>query len=519
MMLPDIPVSFAPLDGIYKSHNSLDLPKGGSLDMLNCRVCLGCLEKRPGYSQYGDGEPSIGGQVVGLFSSQDEEDNTHLYAAWIEGLAKYDSSTDSWTACTGPVMTGLTTRIMSWEVSQNSVVFSMGRDQVMRVPFNTVYAILNANCPPARYLTRFADRLFIAHTVETGATKPFRLRRSVAGDHTNWTGTGSGFIDITEYPYQFRNIRKLGAGLGLHTEKNINLGTRTGIAGAPIAIEPAVGGVGVIAPHTLVDLDDTQLFLGNHGFVSFNGVQVADIDRQLGEYILSVLTPTSVYNNFSIIMFDSEEYISFLCMGGATLPNEAWVWNWTRNIWYPWSVSGPTSGCTHRLDDTTTIDGLVGTIDEQNWQFDSRILAQAYPVMMTGNSDGKIYKWSTAYTSDNGTPILCRWTSKDFTGEDVMPEYSGKMITLKLLTFDYQRQGQDGDLDFEFSADGGVTWSAPQNVPMESGAGELATGQVSYQITGDRIRFRFIQESATATFKILRFTLWFENKQMQRKTP
>jgi len=173
------------------------LPNEASPDMVNCQVFEGTLRKRFGYTQFPAGAASIGGVVMGLYSTQDDESNTHLIATYPAGAAKLVAGV--WAAMTGPALTGSSLAFFQFETSQNAIVFSQGVDQVMKHDIstaNTVYAILNANCPAARYLTRFADRLFIAHTVEGGATKPFRIRRSVAADHTDWVGIGSGFVQF-----------------------------------------------------------------------------------------------------------------------------------------------------------------------------------------------------------------------------------------------------------------------------------------------------------------------------------
>ena len=123
---------------------------------------------------------------------------------------KYDFATNTWNALTGTALTGGDTQWFSFETSQNSIVFCQGVDKIQRHDISTVstaYAVLNANAPITRYLTRFANRLIAAYTIEGGVSKPFRIRRPVADDHTNWTGSGSGFTDQTEYPFQLRGIR------------------------------------------------------------------------------------------------------------------------------------------------------------------------------------------------------------------------------------------------------------------------------------------------------------------------
>jgi len=449
------------------------------------------------------------------------EDGTHIYAAWAQGIAKYNEATKAWDICTGPVLTGSNDKLFSWDTSQNSVVFSRGKDQVMRVPFNLTYAILNANCPPALYLCRFADRLFLGSTVEGGTTRGFRVRRCVANDHTDWVGVGSGFHDLTETPHQVRAMKKLGTRLAVYTIRNVHIGTRTGIPGAPVGFEPALLGVGMLSGHTLKDIDELHVFLSNHGFMQFNGSQIAAIDLQLGDAIASTFNASGIDRNFSEVMFDSHEYVTFLCTGASPQPDTAWVYHWSRQAWYPWQVDGPTCSTVHRLDFSPTIDSLIGTIDEQNWEFDSRVMQKTYPAMLTGDKDGKVYQWSAQYSSDAGRPIFTRWTSRDFTGDDLGQQslaqvsMAGQQITLKRLEFDYL-SGSPFTLNFYFSTNGGVTWDGPHPVVRPGESGGLLTGDLPYQVTGNKIRFKFEHTSATESWQIAKFTLWFERKGMIR---
>lgn len=484
-------------------------PLGASPDMVNCVVLNGVLQKRPGYAQYQSGNTAFGSAVVGLYSTQDESNNTHLYAVFLTGVKKYNSATLDWDACTGPALTGGATQLFTFETSQNSVVFSQGLDQVMRVPFTTTYAVLNANCPAARYLVRAADRLIVAYTLESAVPQPWRVRRSVQSDHTDWTGLGSGFTDLSEFPYHVRNLKKLGARLAVYTERSIWHAQRTGLAAAPLRFDIFAADAGLYAAHTLRGDDTGHYLLGNKDVFLNNGSTLTPIADPVRDTIFTTLNAAAFPSMFAELLYDTQEYILFVCTGASTAPDTAWVFNRARGIVYKWTVSGPLCSSLHRLDDTSTWDGGVGTWDEQLYEWDSRGLQAAYPAMLTGHADGKVYRWGTQYVSDAGAAIACRWTSKDFTASDLGGR-PGQMITLQRLLYEYTDTGADTDLLFSFSVNGGESWDSPLTSSIVAGTGGIKGKAVDRQVTGSRIRFRVEQSSATQSFKLNKFMPQFE---------
>lgn len=477
------------------------LPLGASPDMLNMYVYGGQLRKRPGYAQFADGNAPLGDPIVGIASVQDEENATHLFAITEDGLFKWNGS--DWDAMTGPALTGTGDRLFSWEVSQNSFVFSQGVDQVHRIPFNTTtYAILNANCPPARYMTRFADRLFLASTVESAASKPFRIRRPVAADHTNWTGVGSGFTDLSEFPYHLKGLRKLGTRLAAYTEKAVWIGTRTGDASAPVRFEPIVTESGLYAAFTLKGRKNMHMFLGTDDIYEFNGSVSMEVAGPVRDMIFGNINAASIDRCFAEVLADTQEYLVFICTGGSSSPDKVWVFNYGRRIWYPWSVNGPQCATLHRLDSTTTWDSLTGVWDDYLVEWDSAALQAAFPALLTGNNDGMVYIWGPSYFSDNGSPIRCYWSSKDLSAEDVGEEFRGKSVTLRGVTVWYKDQGTDFSVELFYSVDGGATWDGPYVTTVTGSTAGEKSFRVDRQITGDTVRFRIEQESADETLII-----------------
>jgi hypothetical protein len=511
------PMPFRPVGGMVRFEPGDSIPPEASPDMMNCAVYEGNLRRRPGYVQFPAGAPSIGGPVLGLYSTQDNTGATHLIATWAEGVVKWAGG--EWTPLTGPALTGSEQEPFVFAQSQEAIVFSQGRDPVMihdLVPSNLTYGALNASfCPPARFLERWASRLFIGHTIEGGKTLPFRIRRPIANDHTNWTGTGSGFTEVDSEPHQLRGLKKLGSQLVLYTENGIWVATQQVISAAPYTIDQKVPGVGVLCERTLVEIPGLgHGFVGNGDvFLYPGGSAVQGLAMPIRDRIFQTISPSFLRQSFGTVIEDLKEAVFFIPTAGELTADTPWAFNYNRNIWYPWKVSGVLCSALHRLDDTVTIDQLQGTIDEQVWIFDARALQAAFPAHITGHTDGKIYKWGP-YSSDNGAAIPCRWTSKDFTSSDVDPSKPVSNITLRQLDITYEDTGTSPVLRFYFSEDGGSTWDGPFPVTLQSKGGVgIQDTTLSHQTTASSIRFKFEHESIQTTFSIRNFTPVFEMRE------
>jgi hypothetical protein len=501
-------IHLRPIGGQNNHDPAEELNPAQSPDMANLTVRSGLLLKRPGYAQLPAGGSAFATEVIGVYSTQDTENNTYLYAVTHTKVYRYNSVTEVWDEITGAGLAGGSLNMVSFENSQNSVIFANGVDKIQRIDFaGGTYATLNANAPICRYITRFANRVYAGFTIEGGATKPFRVRRSVASDHTDWVGIGSGFTDLDEFPYQIRNLKKLGTRLGVYTERSLILATRTEIAAAPARFDLTICDVGNYSPFTLQGWRDEHIFMGTDDFYSWSGTQPQELSLPVRDTIFDTINPGALFRNFALVRYDTKEYISFLCTTASTTPNIAWVYNKERGIWYPWTVSTARCGCEHRLDNTQTIDELIGTIDEQDWEFDTRDLESQFPVMLTGHIDGKVYIWSNQYRTDNGAIISCRWTSKDFTARDIDPSLANKKVTLKNLVVSYQDKGASFTLQFQYSTDGGASWTPTDSVVFTStgSTSRMLDQLVTHQVTGNRVRFRILHESDSEVFALSSF--------------
>jgi hypothetical protein len=493
-----------PTAGMITQLPAKELPLGASPDMMNMCVVGGCLRKRPGYRQFRPANAPFDTSVMGLASTRDEANKVHLYA-WSEtAMYKYDRDLYDWVLCSGPPFTGGGENLFSWEVSQNSIVASQGIDPVIRTPFTTTYAILSPDCPPARYMTRGADRLLLGDTLEGGIRKPFRIRRCVAADHTDWKGVGSGFTDLAEGPYHLYNLRKIGTRIAAYTEKVVWIGVRTGNAAAPIEWQPIITESGLLAPHTVTGRRNLHVYLGTDDVYEFNGTGATGVAAAVIDELYRQINSEFEHMMFGEVLNETQEALFFIVSGHHKTPDRVWAYNWGRGAWYPWTVSGPKCSTLHRVGNTAIWDAFPIPWDTFQIEWDAVSLSSAYPALLTGHTDGRVYVWNHGHLSDDGIAIPCYWSSKELSAGDVSNELQGRQMTLRSVTVSYKSSGAEMHVDFFYRADGGL-WQGPfpKVVPAQPAGDRTFT--VDDQISGGRVQFRIAHWSATETLIINSF--------------
>jgi len=518
-----------PVGGLNTSLPAKDIQDGESPLMSNLQVMNGTLRKRPGYTQWPAGQSAAANPILGMFVALDSDGVQYFYAAAKNKLAKLNPGAGTWDTVTGASLTGGDQDVFCFAVSQNALVFSQGVDGIwLSALTSSTYAALNANAPPTRSMERFAERLICAYMIESGA-KPYRSRWCVNNDHTNWTATGSGFHENSDYPSGLRGLKRLVNTIALYYENMIELGAQTGTI-PPLQFDVVVPDCGLLAPRTLRSFRELHIFLGTDNFYTFNGSAIIPIANTIRNVVFDTINPNKPRMHFAVTNTRSQEYLAFLAANSYNVPSSVFVYNWGSGVWYPWTVgvgsvsgpaSNPISGCLYTLDSSKTIDQLIGTVDDQTWTFDDYTVLASAATMFTGHDDGIVYKWGNEYLSDNGYLITCEWHSKDFVSENLgSPNgyvgYSGPpghIVSLDRITFEYFDHGVPFTLTFMFSVDGGTSWTQQEIVTVGGGATGWKLGEVTRKVSGPRIRFKFQEASLTSRFTLGTFYLSFTTEE------
>ena len=163
----------------------------------------------------------------------------------------------------------------------------------------------------------------------------------------------------------------------------------------------------------------------------------------------------------------------------------AWVYDYKDDAWSKWRL--PLVGFGYdTLVDVVRIEDLTGTILEQTWRFDEKLLEAFAPTNLIAHPDGNVYEMSVAYAHDwedlLNRDIVGFWDSKDF--DLGFPDQDKTLSRVVLL---HEATHAAVTITVGASTDSGETIWEEQDVIIRAGRTQTFA---DFFITGPQVRFR-----------------------------
>lgn len=243
---------------------------------------------------------------------------------------------------------------------------------------------------------------------------------------------------------------------------------------------------------TLADFADLQMkFTGplSTSVLDISAVHVCDITDldQVNIYkdpLTGYLAPgfTDLTNTVQLIPHIVDEVGPWLC-------DTVWVYNYLYKSWTCWEVPA-TAHAFDALASTKTLSTMSGTVGEQTWRFDDKLLEKIQETTLLGMIDGQLYeigpRFSLDWEGDFGQAITSFWESKDF---DMGAPYMDKSY-MRLALF-HEISHPPTVVTIGISTDSGVTWY-DQEITMRTGYSETFCDFIT---TGRQARFRLTADT------------------------
>lgn len=484
----------------------------------NIRLHKNVAKVRLGYKAFADTPDTVA--ITGIHHSRYDDDTQELLRGTSTGMRRYNSSTNAWDDIKGGATIGATDND-TWTFAEvervgsslpgNETFLCNGVDNIFqfRPGMASIASVGAATVTAARVLLGFKSRALAMNVKEmpAGTRRTQRVQRSILGDPTTWTGTGSGFTDLDEDVYPIEAAAALGGRISIYKGNqeggSIVVATPTGSANNPYrydTIDPG-SGIGILLPRTLVRLGpDLAFFFSHRGFVLHDGARgLVPVAPRSSEHILSRVNPNALRGGVAWLRAKSGEVVTGIPTGASQWPTEFWVFNIARRTMSgPWTFAQTiTSATTFATTGTLTIDTLPGPdIDSLPYPSIDEMGGAAGPSsIILGTSQGVTAEDDDATTTDLGSPVsgtlyLPPVTPDGFTiGQRVLT--AEDELTLRDVTLGYRDTGS-WTPQVDVSTDGGSTW-----VTVSDGAqiGTGATGRlrhVSYEpvISGSWVQVR-----------------------------
>ena len=346
----------------------------------------------------------------------------------------------------------------------------------------------------------FKDHVLYMNNTENGADTPQRVSWTNIGSVTDHTAGTSGFQDLVDDPWWIIGAAVLSENTALvYKEDSIALCTWVG-GHTPFRFKTILTSTGITSKDGFAEGDDGHIVMGRVGIYHFpnNGTnQIESLDDNIKRSFYDNLDETYSNRAFIIDNREDDEFQIYIPTVTAT-PDEGWTQNIVDKAWYVKSRNISGFGF-YKAQSSLTIGDLVGTIGDQNWTFGSQLVKANFPIILVGDTSGKLYKIDKLTLNNAGTAITNEFETSDFVLPDE-PEYLNKFMYVTQLK--YEAYGQS--ITTHWSEDEGATWSPTQGAGTNVQA--LTSIPVDYQqdfeASVKKIRFRFRNESLSSGFNL-----------------
>lgn len=496
----------APLAGLRTAWPEDDLDPRHAPYALNVRFRFGEVRQAPGRSLISGPVAAEDALAIVRFPLTDGTTEWSVLATET-GLFRWGSTapgvTRQWHRVTGSGLTGADR--YSIAAGEDYLFLARLGHEIMRwdggaatsygaIPDATTFP--GSGAPRSRFVEYFNDRLVLGWTVEDGTTYANRVRWAVNADHTDWSGDGSGYLDLYDgNAIPITGLKGLGGRCAIYHPDAIRDLVPTGELDPEFVIETRIRGMGTRAPYTICSTGQTHFFLGTDCNVyAWDGTQLRPVGEPILDTLQAFASPTKMATYFGAVSTVRGEY--WLVLGSGNV----FIYDYQRDAWSRDSFSDITA--LGEVVDTTsavTWDTVTGTWAAQSRQW-WQMGGDASTVLWAGRTDGATFAVDETVNYDYfavGSIVDRICETRDWYGP---AEANGepdptRQWTLQrvLLTYDYVSASP---FEFGVSTDRGTTWTTKQITPSTSGY-----SWVDLNLTGHVWRFRFRENDATGAFR------------------
>lgn len=423
-----------PLGGAFldSAGNPRVIPPHGAARLQNFLLRAGYVRSRKG--------------TTALFATPDTKPVLDLFnMAFGDGTVEiirhdraqsYHVAANAWSAMTGATWTGSDNRRF-WTTlapfgsdAKGRILMNNGLDAI-RTWDGTTVVTLGANASPARFAVMADDgRLVTGYVVEGGVQRAQRLRWTtiglVEGDHTSWSATGSGALDLRADPWRLTGLWRQTGRIYVGKERAVCTLLPTGIATDAFSYETlSTNGEGLFARGSLIQFGELVFGMSHRTINLFDGLTFRDIMGDRSRATLFQRLNYAALDQITSVVDAGNGRVGWgLPLDGAAFPTEIWWYDLLRDSWemdaYPHTaLSIFTNPNVITADQLTGLaDALTGLADDLGGK------ASAKGVVMTGKQNGGTEQFDGSSNTDNGTPFVA-----DYVGTAILPQ-QGEKVTI-----------------------------------------------------------------------------------------
>lgn len=462
-------------------------------------------EQRNGYFKFGQTALPLDDSIMHIARFQKLAGTDYTLCATLDKHYKYVELTDTWIAISNADFTGDLDDVFYSTQMIDTFFIANGKDQVRKWTGGATDANI-AGSPQfttAEIVLAFKNRLCFFATTEGGNAQHQRVRWTNVGTVDDFTGGTASYVDLVDDPYWIMAAIPFYGCVGIIKQHSNVLMRYSGSTTIYHFSTPVTNG-GTPAGQTVKDIGGALMYLGwDDAYIWDGSAEQESVGKAVRHYIVDNIDTYYRSRAFAIVVKELQEYHLFYPSTGNSTCDKHLVYNWRTKVWsYGETKASMTNGGTYRrVGANVTIDDLVGTINQQNWRFDSRALFGGAEIAVYGDSSGNVYKHDNASLDDDGTKISSYFESKDF----YFDTPDGRDRVMEVL---FEAKGNS--VDVSYSSDSGTTWSDATTFTLTSSFAEY---RLEVDTVIRRFRLKFANSNTEETFSIRWFQIFTHERE------
>lgn len=490
------------------------LDTSGPATLIDSRATPNCSDVRVSYTHIKkiEGDRQIGSAISGVVQKIvefDRESSKYLVRISPTTFEVWTDGSQAWADKTGTALQGKYIQPVSAAQSVISgkgiLVFTNYFDSIKKytVSAGDIEA-LGGSPPRCKFVFPYKGYLTLGYINDSGVVYPYRIQWPDTDDPETWTEgdtVNAGHDDLDDNTDPLAGINGLGDLIIPFKSSGIYNGYLTDDTSI-FKFDFVERRLGWLANNSVKQLPGGKLIgLGKTGLVEYNGISAQLVATGIMDDIRWNINPQYAQCAFGEVVEELNEYWLWVPTGSNTYPDLVYRCNYLTGQVYRGVSSNVTAAGLKTQLEAVTWNLKTGKWNAQTGKWNDVVVASIFPILVTGDSDGKCYVFDYDQKNRHDVAIDAWWDSKDydsvfFFGE----EYAGHYFHLTELFID----GAEGDaVSVYYSTDEGTTYTLLETITLSASP---ATYRIPCDIFTDKIRIRLRNNTASSTFEFRNIT-------------
>lgn len=306
--------------GLNSTASPISLQDGEASDLQNIDFDkFGGFSKRNGYTALNTTAFNAGATWTSLHFLELSTGVDYIMGTCGNKLAKMDSFDGTWDDITGALtITAGNNNLFDWitfldiAYGTNNVDVPIkwtgaGNGSAMTVP---------ATLTKAKFVTKFAGRLFLANVELAGVTYPTRLYWSSINAET-WNAADFNSVDLND-GQAISGLEVLGDRLVIFKERSIHIAVHTGDADIPFTFTKTSSPVGAVSGYNIAEIDNGLMFSYIDGYWYFDGWNAFKASDRINTTYDGLAQARYEFSNGAYQKIKNRYWASVTASGGST---------------------------------------------------------------------------------------------------------------------------------------------------------------------------------------------------------